>query len=360
MLADLGAEVIKVEPPRGDPFRRFGRPDTYVSIPFADSNRGKSSVVLDLKQEEGREQFLQLLRTGDVFLSNWRPAVAARLGLQDGILQQTNPRLIRVYVSGYGPSGPLADEPAFDTVIQARSGMTYAMSATDQPILTPGSPVDKLTSIMTAQAVLAGLLLRERDRHGDRIDVSMLDVASYVNFVELFENRTFIDRQPTEARNQHAVELRPLAASDGWLVITPVTSEAIRATCAAVEHPEWADEILAEQDPTALVRDLFNRLDRVIPTRSVDDWLAALRRYDVAAAPCLSMDQHLTDAQVVHNHIYRVAEWEDVGKVRNVRYPALFASCDYLIAEQQPPRLGGDTDDQLRQNHAPKQSRPAS
>src|SRR5579859_3263385 len=108
MLADLGAEVIKVEPPRGDPFRRFGRPETYVSSLFANCNRPKRSVVLDLKTPEGVARLLGLAGQSDIVVCNWRPEVADRLGVGDGALVQANDQLIRIYVSGYGPTDPLA------------------------------------------------------------------------------------------------------------------------------------------------------------------------------------------------------------------------------------------------------------
>src|SRR5207237_7867597 len=114
--------------------------------PFVNRNRGKRSVVLDLKLADDQTKMLALVDSADVLLSNWRPAVAARLGLGDEVLAHRNPRLIRVYVSGYGPTGPLTEDPVFDTIVQARSGMMYGLSATDQPVLLPGYPVDKQTA----------------------------------------------------------------------------------------------------------------------------------------------------------------------------------------------------------------------
>src|SRR4051795_11071630 len=154
MLGDLGAEVIKVEPPKGDPFRRFGRPKTYASPQFVNCNRGKRSVVLDLKSAEDQAKMLALVDSADILLSNWRPAVAARLGLGDDVLAVRNPRLIRVYVSGYGPTGPLTEDPAVASIAQARSGVMSGPAATDQPVLLPGYPVDKQTAAMAAQAAL--------------------------------------------------------------------------------------------------------------------------------------------------------------------------------------------------------------
>src|SRR3954469_11907401 len=239
-LADLGAEVIKVEAPKGDPFRRFGRPKTYASPQFVNCNRGKQSVVLDLKVTEDLEAMLRLLDSADVMLSNWRPSVAARIGLGDDVLAARNPRLIRVYVSGYGPTGPLIDDPVFDTIVQARSAMAFGLSGTDEPTILPGYPVDKLTATMAAQAAIAALFARERTGQGDRVDVAMLDAASYMNFVDLFTGRTFAgDGETAEARNLHGSAIRPVQTADGWMVMAPVQAEHIRAACAAVGRPEW-------------------------------------------------------------------------------------------------------------------------
>jgi len=168
MLADLGAEVIKVEPPGGDPYRRFGRPVTPVAPVWAACNRGKRSVVVDLKTDQGVAQLLDLVAETDVFLSNWRPDVAERLGIGDDVLAAANPRLIRCWISGNGPSGPRVGEPAFDTVIQARSGMTDAISSDGAPTVSYGYPIDKLTPMLATQAILAALFARERSGAGDR------------------------------------------------------------------------------------------------------------------------------------------------------------------------------------------------
>ncbi len=345
MLADLGAAVIKVEPPKGDPFRRFGRPDTYVSPLFANCNRGKRSVVLDLKTPEGVSRVLSLAAESDILVCNWRPDVAERLGIGDAALERVNDQLIRIYISGYGPAGPQADEPAFDTVLQARSGMTEAVSTSDEPALLPGYPVDKLTAVMAAQAALAALVTRSRSGHGDRVDVAMLDVAAYLNFVDLFPGRVFLDHAPPDARNRQSAAVRPLRASDGWLLVAPVSAEHIRRVCRAVEHPEWADEVLAMQDQVSIVDALFRRLESAVVTAPVRTWLQRFGDEDLPVAPCLSMDQHLADGQVAHNQLYAVDDWPGAGSVRTVRYPARFGSCDVLHATLPAPPLGAHTDE---------------
>ena len=128
MLADLGADVVKIESAKGDPFRKYGRPKTPFSAVFANCNRSKRSVVLDLKDPAGRDALLELLADSDVFLANWRAGVAESLGLSDDVLAAANPRLVRCFVTGYGPDGPLAAEPAFDTVLQGRSALTDAIT----------------------------------------------------------------------------------------------------------------------------------------------------------------------------------------------------------------------------------------
>jgi CoA:oxalate CoA-transferase len=347
MLADLGAEVIKVEPPRGDPFRRFGRPETYVSSLFANCNRAKRSVVLDLKTPDGVAHLLALAAQSDILVCNWRPEVAERLGIGDGTLVQANDQLIRIYVSGYGPTGPLADAPAFDGVVQAGSGMTEALSTSDEPAMLPGYPVDKMTAVMAVQAALAALVSRARDGRGDRVDLAMLDTAAYLNFVDLVAGRTFLDYQPAEARNRQSSAVRPIAAADGWLLVAPASGDQVRRACRAVGHPEWGDELLAMPDAVAMVTALCSRLETATGAASAEHWLEQFQRHDVPVARCIGIDEHLVDPQVTHNQIYSIAEWPSVGPVRTVRYPARFASSGLLPTGAAAPRLGADTSDVL-------------
>lgn len=347
MLADLGADVIKVEGPTGDPFRRFGRPSTEYSTVFANANRGKRSLVLDLKAPEDAATLLRMLASTDVMVCNWRPGVADRLGLGDAALSRANQRLIRIYISGYGQQGPLAEEPAFDLVVQARSGMTRAISRSDEPVLLPGYPLDKLTAVMAVQAVLAALIDRDRCGLGDRIDLAMLDAAGYFNFLDLFSNRVLVDFEPQEARNLHAMAVRPVRASDGWLAIAPVSAGAIRGACRAVGHPDWSDDVLAIPDQVALVTELLGRIETVTRAEPVAVWLERFRHEDVPVSPCLSIDDHLADAQVAHNQLYRVSEWPDIGRVRSARYPAVFASRRAPDGLDAAPALGADTEQLL-------------
>lgn len=321
MLADLGADVVKVEPPGGDPYRRFGRPETAVAPLWAACNRGKRSVVLDLKTPAGVEEILELLDGADVLLSNWRPDVADRLGLGDAVLAERNPRLIRCWISGSGPTGPRVREPAFDTVIQARSGLTDASSRGDSPTVSYGYPNDKVTPAFAAQAILAALFARERTGVGDRLDVAMLDVAGYFNFPDLMVNRMFLDHQPDGARNDDAMSVRAIPASDGWFIVAGVSGRQIKRSCEAVGHPELAGELFAQATPADLNRRIFELFAPITREQPLAHWLAAFRDCDVPAAPCLTIDEHLDDEQVLHNQVYAIEEWPGVGRVRMPRYP---------------------------------------
>jgi len=341
MLADLGADVVKIESAKGDPFRKYGRPATPFSAVFANCNRSKRSVVLDLKDARGRDELLELLGESDVFLSNWRAGVAESLGLTDDALASTNPRLVRCFVTGFGPEGPLAAEPAFDTVLQGRSGLTDAITRPgDDPRLIPGYPIDKLVGMMAAQAVVAALYERERTGVGDRIEVPMLDVTAYVDFADLFTNRVFVDHEPDVAQNLQMSTIRPVRARDGWLVCAAVTASQIAATFRALGHPEWTDEVLGQPHQHSVAQAMFDGIERATRDMTVEEALARFRDADVPAAKCVSMDEHFDDAQVQHAQLYEIAEWPGFGRVRTVRYPARFGRWGHLAAPGVAPALG--------------------
>jgi CoA:oxalate CoA-transferase len=340
MLAQLGATVIKVENAKGDPFRRFGKPRGEMCAPFASANRGKSSVVLNLKSDDDRATLLHYLGSADVLLANWRPSVAQRLGLGDDFLAEMNPRLIRAYVTGFGPTGPLSELPAFDGIIQARSAMTDIQSVTEVPAPATTYVADKLSALIAAQAVLAAIVSRERTGLGDRVDVSMLDAVSYFNFPDGLANRTFLDDLPAEARNSLAATVRPLRSGDGWMVVIPVTGAHLKRACAAVGHPEWMAELREVADPTQVVTECFNRIESVLQTNSTEYWLKQFTAHDVPAAPCNSIDDHLADPQIVHSELYSVGLTPGVGPTRQIRYPAVFGRHGKLGVAGDAPRLG--------------------
>ncbi len=218
MLADLGADVVKIEPPKGDPMRTMGRHPAGISPMWVSTNRGKRGMALDLKSPEGVETARQLLREADILICNWRPAVAERLGFSDGSLVAANLRLIRIYTAGFGPSGPLAATPAYDAIIQARLGLTEANGDESGPALEKSFIVDKVAGTMVCQAALAALAGRELHGVADRVDLAMLDAVAYVNFPDIMVNRLFLNHAPASARNVHPSVVQPTPTADGWVV----------------------------------------------------------------------------------------------------------------------------------------------
>ena len=346
MLADLGADVVKVEPPRGDPYRRFGRPKTAVSPEFFNVNRGKRGVTLDLKSEDGVAGFRRLLAKSDVLVANWRRGVSDRLGLSDQSMAADNPRLIRIYVSGYGPSGPYADLAAFDYIIQARGGHAAMEGDADEPRLTAGFLVDKITAAFAAQSVLAALYERERTGTGCAVDLAMFDALAYFDFPDLYARRTFVDHQPIEPRNPQVAANRPVKAKDGYVEVAAVTASQIRNAMTALGHPEWAEMILAEPDGTSLSRAVIAHLDRALATMTMADALARFAELDVPAAPCVQPDDYLADPQVAHSEIYEIADDTILGRVRRVRHPARSVKWGRLSASGPAP--GIEIDDAKR------------
>jgi crotonobetainyl-CoA:carnitine CoA-transferase CaiB-like acyl-CoA transferase len=354
VLADLGAEVIKIEPPRGDPLRRFGQPTAPMSAFFASCNRGKQSVVLDVKQSEGRSALLGLISTADVFITNWRAEAAARLRLDDATVTGLNPSLVRLWLSGFGTVGPMAAQPAFDATMQAITGMAYLQGDLREPRLVRTYLYDKTTGLMGAQSVLAALFARERTGTGSRIDLSMLGASAYFNFADMMADHTFLGYDSGTASSDIVAANNPVPTSDGWMVVSPVTVAQIRRTCEAVGASEdHVSRILGQPSGPDITRTLIDTVGGFTPSRTTADWLDIFSRNDVPAAPCLRLDDQVRDEQLNQIGAYTIDEWAGIGAVRQARYPAVFsAQGSWQPAEA--PSLGAHTDAVLKSATAPR------
>jgi CoA:oxalate CoA-transferase len=338
MLADLGATVVKVEPPGGDPFRHIGFRRRGVSIGAFNVNRGKHSVVIDLTDDAGRDRLLQLIGRADALVDNWRPGVAERLGLGAEVVRRANPRLIWLSITGYGTVGPAADEPVFDSIIQARSGLA-GFEGDASPTVMRSFIVDKVTAVFAAQAVLAALRQRDRDGEGTRVELSMHHVAAYFNFVDLMQHRTFMD-DDRPAPTAPPVVVR---AADGWMVVAPARREHVVQACKAAGHMEWMEVIGALVRSDEVLKTLNTYLNEWCASRCVDDVLAQMRVHDVPAAPLLDLDQHLADPQVAAAGLYEKGEFE-LGDFRFVSYPARFDGQSTSNAKALSPAGAGDAE----------------
>jgi crotonobetainyl-CoA:carnitine CoA-transferase CaiB-like acyl-CoA transferase len=350
LLADLGAEVIKIEEPDGgDPMRVMGPPFLAggESAYFLAINRNKKSVALDLTKPGGRQVFLELVGEADVVWENFRPGVMARLGLAYTTLAGANPRLIMCSISAYGQDGPYRDWPAFDLALQAMGG---AMSVTGEDGGAPvrmGLPMGDLAGGMFGAFAVAGALFRrERTGQGAHVDLSLLDCQ--VSLLTYIAQYFWTDgRVPRPLGSSHAsvVPYGALATRDGHLIVAVFAEKFWGGFCQAAERPEW------EHDPRfAMNRErLANRgalmalIEARFRERTTEDWLARLRAAGVPAAPILSVDHVLSDPQVRHRRMVVDLPHPRLGHLPTLGTPVkVDGAMEPPLAS--PARLGEHTD----------------
>ena len=336
-LADLGADVIKVEPPGGDGFRGFGHKVNGWSALWSTCNRGKRSIVLDLKQPAGLDTLKQLLVEADVLVENWRPHVAGSLGLGHEALDAVNPKLVHLSITGFGESGPLAHAPAYDSLIQGYTGMAQLQGAGGTPMVAAYWVVDKVVAAFGAQAVLAALVQRGRTSQGSHVSLPMLDVAAYFNFSDMAQHRTFVgDATPWKTPFNPVVR-----TADGHLIVTPVNGAQLSRTLKALGRADLKEQMLAMKNHGEMIDFFYRHLNEILSTRPTAHWLEFFAPHDVPVAPVMSLEQHLDDPQVAHNRIYHELPSPAGPAQRAPRYPARFGGT-LLAPAAAPPVVDAD------------------
>ncbi len=347
VLADQGADVVKVEPLTGDAIRTVGSGHSGMSAYFANNNRGKRSIAIDLSIDAGREIVRRLVAGADVFAQNFRPGVIERLGLGADELQSTDPRLVYASISGFGTSGPLADAPAYDHVVQALSGFAAIQSAgSSEPSMVRHGVIDKATAYTLAQAITAALLDRERTGRGMRIDVSMLDVAIAFLWPNGMMDHT-VD-EPSSVLPPTSRSFRVTPTIDGEVVLVTLTAAQWAALTAALLDDDGGDAMTDTAERMKGGAEVMRRVRRVIASMPTDDVVARLRAADVAVAPVRQLDEVAHDPQVVASGTVRAFDHTVLGRVHQPRAAPLF---DGVAIDPTPsaPRLGEHTDDLLRE-----------
>lgn len=319
-LGELGARVVKVEGPDGDPLRKD--PPVYrgMSAHFWNVNRGKQSVVVDLKTKEGAAFLDSLADSADVIMENWRPGVAHRLGLDLERLRTNHPKLITVSVRGFGNQGPYAKDRAYDPIIQALSSMAWSQGDDQKPSLVKTTICDKITSLAVVQGVLAALVERSQTGHGQHVQVNMLDAAVSFLWPDMMRADTFVDVADVAAET--VPESRGALLAQGsdrkWLVCTALTDEQWRALCLAVQHPDWED-LYAGQEIRRRYREwLSDNLLSEVPDWTRDEVIGVLHNVDVPCAAVLTAREMFSDPQVRSNETVAIVEREGLGSVREV------------------------------------------
>ncbi len=351
MLADQGADVIKVESPAGDATRRIGGGRGGHSAGFFSCNRGKRSLCVDLKHPQALAPVQALIDSADVLLQNFRPGAMQRLGLGAEAMRVRNPGLIYVSISGFGEQGPYAHKRVYDPVIQALSGATdiQADRETGQPKMFRIIIADKVTAVTAAQSVCAALFARERQGggQGQHIRLSMLDTLIAFFWPEGMSGLVFVGDEVDVTRYQGAMDLI-YKTRDGHITAGAVTDKEWHGLCAALGKPEWVTD---ERFATTAARFRNAGLRKQLTAEEIKHWrrdelLARLDAEEVPSAPLLSRLDLLEDPQILANGSIGIYDFEGPGQVRLARPAARFEGTPADIAAP-APKLGEHSADVL-------------
>jgi crotonobetainyl-CoA:carnitine CoA-transferase CaiB-like acyl-CoA transferase len=350
LLADLGADVVKVEHPSGgDETRSWGPPfaDDGESAYFLSVNRGKRSVALDLKDARDRAAAVELCARADVVVENFRAGTAERLGLGYDALAQRNPGLVYCSVTGFGSDREPPDRPGYDFVAQAESGLMAITGPPDgEPSKVGVALVDVLAGLNAAAGILAALHERQRTGRGRRLEVSLVDSA-LTALVNVAAGALVTGEEPRRYGNAHpsVVPYQPFRAADGWVAVAAANDGLWRRLCEAIDRPDLAaDERFATNPGRVRHRDaLIPELERTFSTRTADEWVALL---DAAGVPAGKV-RGVADALRAVAEAGRAATVSVEG-VETVLQP-LLVDGRTVAASRRPPRLGEHTEAVLRE-----------
>ncbi len=327
ILGDQGADVIKVEPPgRGDLTRALGGGARRMSPIFATSNRNKRGLVLDLKNEKGLDVLKKLVATADLFVQNFRPGAAERLGIGEEALRAVRPDLIYVSISGFGETGPYAQKRVYDPVIQALSGLADIQGGSGKrPRMMRLIVPDKVTALAAAQAMTAALLSRERTGKGQHVRLAMLDAVISFLWPEGMARHTFVGPDVGVSRPSEVRDLI-FETKDGFITAGAVSDAEWHGLANALGHPEWLEDDRFK-NPAARVKHADVRLEmtaEVLATRSSEEWLDVLDRHQVPCAPVIRREDLVDNEQVVANDLIVECEYPLTGRMRQTRPAARF------------------------------------
>ena len=353
ILSDQGADVIKIEHPNGGDHTRevAGRRGGFAAS-FLNNNRGKRSVTINLKDPRGVAAVLKLCETADVFVQNFRPGVAERIGLGEAAVRAARPDIVYASIAGFGFTGDWAGRPVYDPLIQALSGLASVQGGADQarPRLVRTILPDKVTAIQASQAITAALFARERTGEGTHLHLSMLDTIVSFLWSSDMTGFTFVgDEVPERERGeaQSFVELI-YQTQDSWMAVSAHTGATWEGLSAAVNRPDWLED---PRFATAALREI-NKPERLeltqeaLLTDTTDNWMRRLTDHDVPCAPVLTRHEMYQHPQILANETIVETDHPQAGRIRQARTPARF-SASPVDPPRPARRLGEDTRDVL-------------
>lgn len=349
ILCDLGAEVIKVErPPWGDVARTTGPYQNGWSGYFFSINRGKRSIAVDLRKDEGRELFLRLVEKADVVMENFTPGTMERFGLGYDVLSARNPRLIMARTSGFGQTGPYRDRPALDIVVQGMGGIMSITGEEGRGPVRPGASYgDICAGLYTAVGILAALHERSSSGKGQEIDISMLDCQ--VSVLENAIMRYFVTGKPPEAigtRHPSATPFQAFPTSDGYVVVAMAFGEVSQwgLFCGILGLPELIDDPRFDSGPRRNARhaELEPILSVAMQTRTTAEWLEDFLAAGIPSGPLNTIPDIVNDPQIKHREMVRPVEHPVAGTIPIANTPLRMSRSESGI-KGPPPSFGQDT-----------------
>ncbi len=341
MLADQGADVVKVEAPgMGDMMRHLGSSKNGMTGIYVNNNRGKRSLVIDVKQEAGLDAMRRLIADADVLIQNFRPGAMDRMGLGWDAMRELNPQLIYTSISGYGPEGPSSGRRAYDNVIQASSGLAsvQAHPATGTPELFRTLVCDKATAYTATQAITAALFARAMgSASGQHIELAMLDTAIAFMWPDSAMDAVLLDDDATRAPTIASM-YSTVALADGFAATSVVTESEFRGQCSTYGRPDLADDPrFADARLRATNRkELNGELKQAAAATTVAQFVERSAEFELPGAAVTTLDELPTDPQVVSNDVFIEREHPVAGRVREPRAAARFSETPQRVSSHAP------------------------
>lgn len=351
-LGDLGADVVKVEPVTGEWQRHAsagGARGNKINVSFLSLNRNKRSLAVDLKAPDGKALLMDMVKTADVFLQNYRPGVAARLGVDYETLSAINPRLIYVSMSGYGEDGPYKNYPGQDLLLQSMSGAMMSSGAADQPPSPAGQfLVDSVAAYTAFEGVLAALFHRERTGEGQKVEVNMLDAIATIQMQEL-SVFTVGNKPQTRSAEPHAhcyirAPYGVFETTDGYVTVAMANLQKLGKVIA----DPFFDGLDEETDSWTHRDEIYGRVKTALKTRSSADWLKDMREVDIWCGPVYGYEELVNDPQIAHNGTFVEYDHPTEGRVKTPGFPIKFSKTPSKI-ERGAPLVGEHSREILRE-----------
>jgi crotonobetainyl-CoA:carnitine CoA-transferase CaiB-like acyl-CoA transferase len=354
MLADLGADVVKIEKlPGGDDTRAYREPRINgASAPFLMMNRNKRGIAVNLKHERGRDILLRLVRDADVLTENYRRGTLEKLGVGYDVLSKVNPGLIYCAISGYGRDGPFADKGGFDLIAQGFAGLMSITGEPGRPPVKPGNPVADINAgLLAATGVIAAYAHKLKTGQGQVVDTSLMEAAlqqTYWHAAIYFA--TGRSPEPTGSAHVLTAPYQAFRAKDGWINVGGANQPNWERMTEALGHPEWkADPRFATNDDRMKnLPALVDAMNAVLATRTRAEWIEALDAVGVPAGAVHSMGEALSHPQTLARNMVVEVEHPRTGRVKAIGCPVHFSATPAAV-ERAAPLLGEHTREILRE-----------